>query len=430
MNFLYLLGVTTNWCDNLIANSALYQSCLSSLDGYFYESEKFLYGLLGFAVFQFLPYFAQITMLSKIENEISFNLRKNLYEKLLHLEVKFYERPENESGGAASRFGHDSRACCELLTTYVPIVLSNFCTVVAAVVICFSFSWKFGVLSMMVTPLIALSYYIAMLFIGGYEDSSLELMHEADQIANELIVSIKTALALNYQDRLLEKYKRFIDEPLLDILKVGAKIGVLYGCASLILEVVVGLALYLVVVIYVDDPSIEPLTIIIFMIVSILSGFITGNNFFFIAHISAGKEAGARIMKLVHSKTEKEKQNPSTPTEAKDKWEIEGHIEFKNVNFRYKDDDEKLVLNNVSFVIEPGMKVGFVGPSGCGKSTILQLLLRFYEFEGEILLDGKNIFEYSLEEYRAYFGMLNQEPSLFAGSIEENIRYNMLVRYS
>jgi ABC-type multidrug transport system fused ATPase/permease subunit len=68
------------------------------------------------------------------------------------------------------------------------------------------------------------------------------------------------------------------------------------------------------------------------------------------------------------------------PTIFKIKDEILGRIEFKNIKFRYKDDDSKLVLNNVSFVIEAGMKVGFVGPSGCGKSTILQLLLRFYEF--------------------------------------------------
>jgi ATP-binding cassette subfamily B (MDR/TAP) protein 1 len=97
------------------------------------------------------------------------------------------------------------------------------------------------------------------------------------------------------------------------------------------------------------------------------------------------------------------------------------------VSFRYKEDDSKLVLNNVSFVIEPGMKVGFVGPSGCGKSTLLQLLLRFYDFEGRILLDGRDIFEYGLDEYRTYFAMLNQEPSLFAGSIEENMIYNLSV---
>jgi ABC-type multidrug transport system fused ATPase/permease subunit len=59
-----------------------------------------------------------------------------------------------------------------------------------------------------------------------------------------------------------------------------------------------------------------------------------------------------------------------------------------------------------------------VGTSGCGKSTIMQLLLRFYDFEGEILLDEINIYNYCLKQYRSFFSMLNQEPSLFAGTIE------------
>ena len=80
---------------------------------------------------------------------------------------------------------------------------------------------------------------------------------------------------------------------------------------------------------------------------------------------------------------------------------------MKNVSFWYKEDG-KLVLNNISLVIEAGSKVAFVGPSGCGKSTLLQLLLRFYDFEGEILFDGRNIYDYDLHEYRAFFTVLNQ----------------------
>jgi ABC-type multidrug transport system fused ATPase/permease subunit len=93
------------------------------------------------------------------------------------LEVKFYELPENESGGAASRFGNDTHSSCELLTTYIPIMLSNFSIVVVAVIICLSYDWFFGLLSIIVTPLVAIAFYIAMSFIGGYEDSSLQMVH-------------------------------------------------------------------------------------------------------------------------------------------------------------------------------------------------------------------------------------------------------------
>ncbi len=59
---------------------------------------------------------------------------------------------------------------------------------------------------------------------------------------------------------------------------------------------------------------------------------------------------------------------------------IKGKIEFKNISFKYKKDDSRLILDNVSLTISAGSKVAFVGESGCGKSTLLQLLLRFYEY--------------------------------------------------
>lgn len=90
----------------------------------------------------------------------------------------------------------------------------------------------------------------------------------------------------------------------MDNLKIGAKIGGLYGSALLILEFVTGLALYLSVYIAGHNLEIKPLTINVFMIVSILSGFVTGNNFYFIAHISVGKEAAKRVMELVNAQTE------------------------------------------------------------------------------------------------------------------------------
>ncbi len=124
--------------------------------------------MIGLAFFTFLPYFVQINLLSKIENEIAFNLKNHLFDKILNFEVKFFEAKHNESGGVASKFGNDAREASTLISTYIPVVLSNFCIAVGAVVICFSYDWRFGFLSLIVTPLIALSFYIAMLFIGGY----------------------------------------------------------------------------------------------------------------------------------------------------------------------------------------------------------------------------------------------------------------------
>jgi ABC-type multidrug transport system fused ATPase/permease subunit len=71
-----------------------------------------------------------------------------------------------------------------------------------------------------------------------------------------------------------------------------------------------------------------------------------------------------------------------------------------------------------------GNKIAFVGPSGCGKSTLVGLLQRFYDYEGQILVDGIELRDYDLHHVRHHFVAVNQEPSLFTGTVAQNIRYN------
>lgn len=99
-------------------------------------------------------------------------------------------------------------------------------------------------------------------------------------------------------------------------------------------------------------------------------------------------------------------------------------IEFVNVSFSYQ---EKEILQNISFKVEPGEILAIAGPTGCGKSTIIKLLLRFYPVtSGTILINGRNIIEYSKKMLRQCFAVVSQESNMFNGSIEENIRYGNL----
>lgn len=102
----------------------------------------------------------------------------------------------------------------------------------------------------------------------------------------------------------------------------------------------------------------------------------------------------------------------------------EGKIEFSDVSFSY--DGEKDVLKHITFTVNPGETVAFVGHTGSGKSSIINLLMRFYEFErGEILVDGQSIKSFSKEEIREKLGLVLQDPFMFYGSIASNIRlYN------
>jgi len=104
---------------------------------------------------------------------------------------------------------------------------------------------------------------------------------------------------------------------------------------------------------------------------------------------------------------------------------ILGHIEFKDVGFKYAGRDNT-VLQGVSLVIAPEQQMGLTGASGSGKSTITQLLLRLYDpVEGSILIDGVEIRNYNVKHLRASMALVGQEPVLFAGSIRANVDFGL-----
>lgn len=103
--------------------------------------------------------------------------------------------------------------------------------------------------------------------------------------------------------------------------------------------------------------------------------------------------------------------------------DVEGEVTFKNVSFEYPDDHTQ-VLSGINLTIKPGEKVALVGPSGGGKTTLCSLIPRFYDpTEGEILLDGQNIKNVTLESLRSNIGVVQQDVYLFSGSVYENIAY-------
>ena len=108
----------------------------------------------------------------------------------------------------------------------------------------------------------------------------------------------------------------------------------------------------------------------------------------------------------------------------KEKLVVNGEIEFKNVTFRYYKNSEDSVLENISLKIPAGKTVGIIGSTGCGKSTLVSLIPRLYDTDsGEVLVDGVNVKEYSLENLRDGVGMVLQKNILFSGTIEDNLRW-------
>lgn len=138
------------------------------------------------------------------------------------------------------------------------------------------------------------------------------------------------------------------------------------------------------------------------------------------AQIQKAVGATERVFELLEETPEEINANPKTTSLEK----IKGNVAFQNVAFSYPSRKEVEVLKNVNFTAEFGQKIAIVGPSGAGKSTISSLLLRFYDItSGEILVDGKSIYDYDLENLRGNMSIVPQDVILFGGTIRENIAY-------
>jgi ABC-type multidrug transport system fused ATPase/permease subunit len=140
---------------------------------------------------------------------------------------------------------------------------------------------------------------------------------------------------------------------------------------------------------------------------------------FIINHIARVKSAGGRLFEIL--------DEPSKISNSKDAValnNVQGSIIFENVSFDYQKQDSKKLINNISFTINPGEKIGIIGRTGTGKSTLLHLLSRFYDInDGNIYIDNKNIKKITIKSLRQIFGIVQQDIFLFPGTIKENISY-------
>ena len=127
-----------------------------------------------------------------------------------------------------------------------------------------------------------------------------------------------------------------------------------------------------------------------------------------------------RIKQVLHEQPDLDDLTAS----SKEQQVLQGRIEFRDVTFRYYKDSDDPVLSNINLTIEAGSTVGIIGSTGCGKTTLVSMIPRFYDpDEGEILVDGINVKDYSLYHLREGVGMVLQKNVLFSGTIEDNLRW-------
>ena len=350
------------------------------------------------------------------ENTLA-NLRVSLYSNLVKLPMSFFS--QKRVGELNSRISSDITQIQDTLTSTIAEFLRQFILIIGGVLLLANESIKLTLLMLSVVPLVAVAAVIFGRFIRKYSKNVQDKVAESQVIVEETMQGISIVKAFANEWYEIARYNGKIKE----VVKIAIKGGKYRGYfASFIIfclfGAIVAVVWYGVRLSISGEMSVGQL--ISFVLYSTFVGASFGGIAELYAQIQKAIGATERVFELLDESPEK----INSVQNAAETQKIKGNVTFKNVAFSYHSRKEIKVLKDVSFTANFGQKIAIVGPSGTGKSTIASLLLRFYNVdEGEILVDGKNIYDFDLESLRGNMSIVPQDVILFGGTIRENIAY-------
>ncbi len=350
-------------------------------------------------------------------DRIIVDLKKDIYAKAQYLPMKFYDK--TSTGSIINRINSDTTQLQNFMLRITQEAVVQFFMMIGIIVIMIIMDWKLALFSLIPVPVVAL---LSRFFGKKLSPMYRRLWRRSSSIStilSDTIPSIKVIKSFTNEKSAISKFSRYVDDWMRED-KSAAKISSIFPNAITFFVTCGSLIIWLIGGQYVINESSDLTLGVLVSFISYASMFYTPVNFF--ASLSDSYQnalaSTEKILDIINAEPEHNFGKGNSPKF------FEGKIEFRNVNFSF--DRSKKILNDVSFVIQPGETVGIVGTTGSGKSTIINLLMRFYDdYEGEILVDDINIKDIDMDFFRSKIGFVQQEPLMFRDTIFNNIAYSL-----
>jgi ATP-binding cassette subfamily B protein len=360
----------------------------------------------------------QALLLNTVGQYVMFDMRRELYDKLQHQEVAYYDR--NPVGRIMTRLTSDVDALNELFTAGITDLLGDLVMIVAIIAVMLWMDVRLTFVTLLTVPMLwAATTWFRKGARKGY-DMVRTRIARINAFLQEHFAGAQTVQIFNAELKSVRKF----DEINTDYRKANIDTIFYYAVFFPLVDFIGATGVALIIWyggyrVMQNTPGHTVLTL------GALVAFIQYSSFLFqpIRDISdkynvlqSAVVASHRIFKTLDLPVAI--TSPAQPVKTQ---RARGRIEFEHVWFAYKDDD--WILKDVSFKVEPGQSVALVGHTGSGKSTITNLLMRFYDVQrGRILLDGVDLREWDLPALRENFAVVLQEIFLFSGTVAGNIR--------
>ncbi|CAF1262542.1 unnamed protein product [Rotaria sordida] len=307
------------------------------------------------------------------------------------------------------------------------ILIAILLAVISCIIISLIISWQLTLIMLFLIPLAIGTSIVFSKIIAKEANNELRTYSKAGQIIQEVFSSLRTVLSLNGSKFEQKRYEKELHSTRWSSIRQGAVFGVYTGCLSLISYLVYAVG-FIFGFLIMSSKSHHSLNISdILIVVSIFAQCMLSFSLIgpFYQSVSAAQGAAVAVFQLIDEGNDININETDVWEENKGSiYNINGDIEFDNVNFIYPSRKDAPVLHNLSLIARAGQTTALVGSSGCGKSTCISLFLRYYEPSlGRIMIDGQPITDYNVQQLRQNIGVVSQEPILFGMSIYENIRF-------
>ena len=357
-------------------------------------------------------YLSQLTF-ARVSNSIVRDIRLDIFQNLQRLGMSFYD--QTAAGSIVSRVTNDTQAVADMFSTVFSSLVSSFLLFLVTLVTMFSLDWHLTIWILPFLPIIWFSIRLYRKLSNRLVRMTRQKLSDINVKLSESIEGMRIVQAFRQEKRLTDEFEQINGEHL-DYANRSVDVNSLFLRPAMTLLQVLAYAVILT----------------FFGLNWQSSGFTAGLIYAFIQYVNqlfqplidvtqnfatlqTSTISAGRVFEMMD-------RDDYEPKQAGSLKEIErGDIRFDHVSFSY--DGKRDVLKDISFEVKNGQTIAFVGHTGSGKSSIINLFMRFYEFDrGQILIDGQDIKDYSQEALRKSIGLVLQEPFLYHGTIASNIR--------
>ncbi|KLJ13581.1 hypothetical protein EMPG_11474 [Blastomyces silverae] len=374
------------------------------------------------AIGNLFAYFMLGYVSNRIAQVVTHRFRSEIFETLLRQDMEFFDKPENAVGSLASSLTTKPTQLQDLMGFNMPLMLIVVVNLVSSCILALIVGWKLALVTIFGgLPALLICGYLRIRLEMKFESLTGDRFAKSAALASEAVSSIRTVASLALENHILTKYHDSMNGIVKRSIRNVLWTMLWYSLAQSIDFLVMCLAFwYGCRLVSFGEYSTNQFFIVFVGIV--FSGQAAAQFFAYTTSITNAHIAGNFILWLRSLKPKIQARDDSLDPDLNKKPHGDGLLELENLEFAYPQRPDARVLRGINVTIQPSSFAAFVGASGCGKSTIISLLERFYDpSSGCIKFDEHDISQLCPREYRRGVALVQQEPTLYQGSIRDNI---------